>query len=136
MPASPMSLRYQVMLPSNVSRPPEDPGWAHEAKLDGFRCIAQVKASRVRLWSRAGGEWTGRLPELDGLARLGNVVLDGEAVVFAPDGRADFELLASRIHGARRPLHGHPVNLYVFDVLENAGIDVRNRPWSARREIL
>ncbi len=26
----------------------------HESKLDGYRCLAQVKPSRARLWSRAG----------------------------------------------------------------------------------
>jgi bifunctional non-homologous end joining protein LigD len=124
------------MLPSNVSKPPEGASWAHEAKLDGFRCIAQVKASRVRLWSRAGGDRTGRLPELDGLSRLGDVVLDGEVVVVTPDGRADFELLASRIHGPHRVPHSHPVTLYAFDILESGGLNVRDRPWSVRREIL
>jgi ATP-dependent DNA ligase len=64
------------------------------------------------------------------------VVLDGEVVVVAPDGRADFDLLASRIHGPHRAPHSHPVTLFVFDVLETGGIDIRDRPWSDRREIL
>jgi bifunctional non-homologous end joining protein LigD len=130
-----MSPRYQIMLPSNVSEPPAEVGWAHEAKLDGYRCVAQVNASRVRLWSRAGTEWTGRLPELDGLAKLKDVLLDGEVVVLTSDGRADFELLTSRIHGPYRAPDHDPVTLYVFDLLAT-GVDVRDRPWSARREML
>ena len=73
----------------------------HESKLDGYRCLAQVKPSRARLWSRAGTEWTERLRELASLTSLGDVVLDGEVVVVTPDGRADFELLGARIHGGR-----------------------------------
>jgi ATP-dependent DNA ligase len=67
----------------------------HEAKLDGFRCLAQVRSSRLRLWSRAGGEWVDRLPELDGVSSVGEVVLDGEVVVLTADGRADFKVLAT-----------------------------------------
>jgi hypothetical protein len=50
----------------------------HEAQEDGFRCLAQVRASRLRLWSRTGGEWVNRLEELLGLSSVGDVVLDGE----------------------------------------------------------
>jgi ATP dependent DNA ligase domain len=90
----------------------------HESKLDGYRCLAHVKPSRARLWSRAGTEWTDRLPELAGLTALGDVVLDGEVVVVTPDGRADFELLGARIHGSRHDPHSQPVTFYVFDVLQ------------------
>jgi hypothetical protein len=63
-------------------------GWVHEAKLDGLRCLAQAKSNRVRLWSRAGGEWVNGLEELVGLSSVGDVVLDGEAVVVTADGQA------------------------------------------------
>jgi ATP-dependent DNA ligase len=55
----------------------------------------QVSRSRVRLWSRTGGEWTGQLPELDGLAAVGDVVVDGEVVMVTSTGVADFELVAT-----------------------------------------
>jgi hypothetical protein len=59
----------------------------HEAKLEWIRCLAQVKASRLRLWSRAGGESVDRLEEPGGLSSVGDVVLDGEVVTAA--GRVD-----------------------------------------------
>jgi bifunctional non-homologous end joining protein LigD len=124
------------MLPSSASEPPDGDGWVHEAKLDGFRCLAQVKSSRLRLWSRVGGEWVDRLPELDGLASLGDVVLDGEVVVLTADGRADFELLGARIHGRRHNPDGHLVTFFVFDVLQFAGRNLIDEPWLARRRIL
>jgi ATP-dependent DNA ligase len=58
-------------------------------------------------------------------------------IVATPDGRADFELLTTRLN--RRPgdpTPGSPVSLYVFDVLRHHGHDLRNRPWSQRRAIL
>jgi bifunctional non-homologous end joining protein LigD len=108
----------------------------HEAKLDGFRCLAQVKSNQLRLWSRAGGEWVNRLEELAGLALLGDVVLDGEVAVLAADGRADFDLLAARVHGPRHAADGQPVTFFVFDVLQLDGRELSNKPWLDRRAIL
>jgi ATP-dependent DNA ligase len=69
----------------------------------------------VRLWSRAGGEWANRLAELEaGLSSLGDVVIDGEVVVLTADGRADFELLAARIHGRRHDPDSDPVTFFCF----------------------
>jgi hypothetical protein len=49
-------LAPQVMLSPPAPEPPDGLGWVHQAKLDGFRCRAQVKLTRLRLWSWAGGE--------------------------------------------------------------------------------
>jgi bifunctional non-homologous end joining protein LigD len=63
--------------------------------------------------------------------------LDGEVVVVTDDGRADFELLSTRMNGAkRRPTVQHPVSLYAFDVLRQDGRDLCDEPWTARRAIL
>jgi bifunctional non-homologous end joining protein LigD len=124
------------MLPTAVPAPPAADGWVHESKLDGYRCLAHVKPSRARLWSRAGTEWTDRLLELAGLTALGDVVLDGEVVVVTPDGRADFELVGARIHGRRHDPHAQPVTFYVFDVLQFSHQDLRDQPWAARRQVL
>ena len=98
----------------------------HEAKLDGWRFCVEVTDGRLRLWSRGGHDWAPKLPELEGLAEFGDVVLDGEIIVATPDGRADFELLTSRLN--RRPGDpppGQPVSLYVFDVLATGGMTSR-----------
>jgi bifunctional non-homologous end joining protein LigD len=125
------------MLLTSAPAPPAGEGYVHEAKLDGWRFCAEVTGGRVRLWSRGGHDWAPKLPELDTLAGLGDVVLDGEMVVATPDGRADFELLTTRLN--RRPgdpTPARPVSLYVFDILRHHGRDLRDRPWSARRAIL
>jgi bifunctional non-homologous end joining protein LigD len=67
---------------------------------------------------------------------MGNVVLDGEVVVVTPDGRADFELLADRIHGRRHNPGSHAVTFFAFDVLQFDGRDLTDEPWRARREVL
>jgi bifunctional non-homologous end joining protein LigD len=109
----------------------------HEPKLDGWRFCAEATDGRVRLWSRGGHDWAPKLPELDSLASLGDVVLDGEIIVATPDGRADFELLTTRLnHRPGDPTPGAPVTLYVFDILRHHGHDLRNRTWSERRAIL
>jgi ATP-dependent DNA ligase len=50
--------------------------------------------------------------------------LDSELVVVTEDGRGDFELLSTRVNGRNRLLTvGHPVSLYVFDLLRHDGRD-------------
>jgi ATP-dependent DNA ligase len=125
------------MLLTPAPAPPAGEGYVHEAKLDGWRFCAEATDGRVRLWSRGGHDWAPKLPELESLAALGDIVLDGEMVVATPDGRADFELLTTRLN--RRPgdpTPGPPASLYVFDILRHHGQDVRHRPWSQRRAIL
>jgi bifunctional non-homologous end joining protein LigD len=92
--------------------PPTGDAWVHEAKLDGWRCLVVVSGGPVEVWSRRGGDYTSKLPELQSLSCLGDVVLDGELVVITDGGRADFELLSSRVIGRKaRPAARHPVRL-------------------------
>jgi ATP-dependent DNA ligase len=80
-----------------------------------LRFCVEVSAGRVRLWSRRGHDWAPKLPELESLVSLGDVVLDSKMIVATRGGRADFELLTTRPN--RRPgdpAPGRPVSLYVF----------------------
>jgi bifunctional non-homologous end joining protein LigD len=128
---------YRLMLLTSAPAPPAGDGWIHEPKLDGWRFLAEISDERVRLWSRGGHDWAPKLPELQSLTGLGDIVLDCEMIVVSPDGRADFELLTTRLN--RRPgdpTPGPPASLYVFDILRHEGQDIRNRPWSERRAML
>jgi bifunctional non-homologous end joining protein LigD len=95
-----------------------------------------VSGGKVQVWSRRGGDYTARLPELQALSCLGDVVLDGELVVVADDGRADFELLSSRVMTPNRHTAQYPVTLYAFDLLRHRGRDLCPEPWTARRAVL
>jgi ATP-dependent DNA ligase len=85
-------------------------------------CPAAVSDGRVRVWSRRGGDYTARLPELQTLSGLDDSVIDGELVVVTEDSRADFELLSTRDNArARHPVAEHPVTVYAFDLLRQDG---------------
>jgi bifunctional non-homologous end joining protein LigD len=122
------------MLLTPTGAPPTEEGWVHEAKLDGWRCQAELIDGRVRLWSRGGHDWADRLPELLPLRVLGDLVLDGELVVATPDGRADFELLGGRMQ--QRAHFTHQVTCYSFDLLRRQERELVNQAWQVRRALL
>jgi ATP-dependent DNA ligase len=69
------------------------------------RLIARVEGGRARLQSRQLRPLTRCFPEIVAALRehfAGDVLLDGEIVVCAPDGRLDFPALTRRIAGASR----------------------------------
>ena len=54
--------RYEPCLPRPAKKPPAGAGWIHEIKHDGFRLMAHREASRVRLITRNGNDFSGRFP--------------------------------------------------------------------------
>jgi len=119
---------------------PRGRDWVFEVKWDGVRVLADVQTGRVRLSSRNERDVTPAYPELDGLARLGDVLLDGE-VVLLDAGRPSFTALAERMHvrDARRAsalAASRPVTYLVFDVLRRDGHDLTALPLAERRAVL
>lgn len=120
------------------------PEWLYEPKLDGYRVIAAIQDSQVRLRSRRGLDLTALFPEITAeLAAQanGDMVLDGEIVALGADGRPSFNALqnraqlksASQIAEARRE---SPAVLVCFDLLHFAGINLRGAPYVDRRRYL
>jgi bifunctional non-homologous end joining protein LigD len=75
-------------------------GWVWEPKLDGYRVLAFISASGVRLQSRRGLDLGGAFPLL--LAELGRqqvdtMILDGEIVAFDAGGKPSFNALQNRV---------------------------------------
>jgi bifunctional non-homologous end joining protein LigD len=123
-----------------VSAPFSDPGWIFERKLDGVRCGVVRRNGKVRLLSRSGQLLNDSYPELvEALGVPGpDVVADGEIVAFAR-GVMSFERLQRRMQirdpeRARRS--GVAVYLYLFDLLELDGCDLRSRPVLERKRAL
>ena len=112
--------------------------WAFEGKWDGYRVTLSTDAESARLASRNGHtiDWLpAGFPEL--AAAIGSpAVLDGELVVLDPAGVPDFAALARRAGGEGGQAPDPQVHLFLFDVLELDGVDLRSRPWSRRREVL
>ncbi len=93
--------------PALVARPPTGPDWLHEVKHDGYRLLARKEADRVTLWTRYGTDFTDRLPRIAEAVRslpVDSALIDGEAVVFRPDGHSDFAALEQRMAPGARPL--------------------------------
>lgn len=111
---------------------PSGPQWVFEEKYDGIRALAYREKGTVRLWSRNELDLTAGFPEVNAaLAALpgGDLVLDGELVVFDPKGVSRFQLLQRRGSGARTAYA-------VFDLLERDGRSLLKRPLRERRAAL
>jgi bifunctional non-homologous end joining protein LigD len=115
--------------PMLVAKPRPGPQWIHEVKHDGYRLLASKAGDRVTLWTRYGTDFTDRLPAIAEAVRslpADNALLDGEAVVFRPDGHSDFVALLTK-HGGER------ASFVAFDVLQVDGEDQRKLPLEVRR---
>ena len=138
----PLPAGLRPMLATSYPTPPPDDGnWALEMKWDGVRALAFVERGRVRLMSRTERDITVAYPEL---AALGNatghkqLLLDGEIVVFGPDGWPEFEALQPRMHvsdaSQARLLAGqNPVTYLVFDLLQLDGRPLLDEGYAERR---
>jgi bifunctional non-homologous end joining protein LigD len=84
------------------------------------------------VWSRRGGLFNYRFPRIAaavGVLPVDNALIDGEAVVFRPDGHSDFAALRTRAGGERAAF-------VAFDLLSLEADDLRQRPLEERREAL
>ena len=112
--------------PGRLPPAAQDARWAYETKQDGQRVMVYLPGDgSVRLRARSGEDITGAYPELRPLgAALGRTpaVLDGEVLALDERGRADFQLLQSRMGLAHAPARAArraaqvPVHLVLFDV--------------------
>lgn len=132
------------MLAESADELRSDPAYLYEPKLDGYRVIASLERGEVRLISRGGLDMTAAFPEVVGALAAQAVdamVLDGEIVAFAADGRPSFNALQKRaqlktvkeIASAQRD---SPVAMVCFDLLHFAGIDLRSHRYTERRRYL
>ena len=132
------------MLATSEKQVPVRGNWLFELKYDGVRALVEKRASKVRIFSRSGGDRTHVYPEIAAAAAhlpIDSCVLDGELVSLDAEGRSSFERLQRRftqtdaeaIERGRREL---PVQLFAFDLLEVAGVDVRRCAIEDRKALL
>jgi bifunctional non-homologous end joining protein LigD len=131
---------YRPMKAVLVHAPFSDPAWIFERKLDGIRCGVVRHTGSVRLLSRSGELLNNAYPEVVEAVELPgpDLIADGELVAFA-HGRMSFARLQQRMQirdpeRARRS--GVAVFLYLFDLLELDGRDLRPRPLLERKRAL
>jgi bifunctional non-homologous end joining protein LigD len=122
------------MLASPWTEPPEGPDWIFEVKWDGYRAIAIIEQSKVRLLSRNGlsleKKFEKVVMELRSLD-LDSAILDGEVVAVDRDGMPRFELLQRYQKKPQGTLL-----YYVFDLAYLDGKDLTGMPLLRRRELL
>jgi len=155
---------YPFFLAHALTLPPQDGNmgtvaeWLLEWKFDGMRAQLVRRASQVWLWSRGEELVSEAFPELQALAQRlpQGTVLDGEILAWlgaAPEpgmgieawdvgqgcGPAPFAVLQQRLGRKRltaQLLQSTPVVFVAYDLLEEAGQDLRQRPQGERRERL
>ena len=111
--------------------------WLAEWKWDGIRAQL-VRRDGVHLWSRGEELITDRFPEVVEAARSlpRGTVLDGEILAYANGQVMPFSVLQTRIGRQKltaRILADAPAVLMTYDLLEDGGTDVRERPIVDRR---
>lgn len=123
---------------------PSGRGWQHEPKWDGFRALAFRDGADVYLSSRKELPFNRYFPDVvAAVATLESErhVLDGEIVVFSPDGSGlDFDALQLRLHPAASRVaklaRESPASFIVFDLLALDDRDLRPAPFRDRRALL
>ncbi len=124
---------------------PAHPGdYAFEFKWDGVRMLAFHDGKHLRLLSRNKLDATFRYPELEQLGKaLGKrtAILDGEIIALDEHGQPSFPLLQTRMNVTRpeavaRGAKEVEIAFCIFDVLYLDGQDLRDLPWTERREKL
>jgi len=134
----------QPMLATLVDEPFQSSDWLYEVKWDGYRALALLEGSQVRLLSRNRNDLTSQYPELRDLpccVKAGQAIVDGEIVALDEQGRSSFSLMQQRAgltHGGRRiaPRTEIPILYYAFDLLYLDGYSLLRVDLEKRKELL
>ncbi|HTT00568.1 MAG TPA: non-homologous end-joining DNA ligase [Steroidobacteraceae bacterium] len=143
-PAEELPAELAPMLAASGDVARSDPAWLFEPKVDGYRVIAFISGTTVRLQSRRGIDLTPFFPEIvaDLAAQaVDRMIVDGEIVALGADGRPSFNALQNRAQAkgtaaladARRDA---PAALVCFDLLHFAGVNLRAAPYADRHRYL
>ncbi len=135
----PVQPPIEPMLAKLASAIPSGDQWLYEPKWDGFRALVFFDGDEAYLQSRDLKPLARYFPEFqERLAGVlpGPIVLDGEVVIMTDHG-LDFDALSSRIHPAesrvRKLADETPSSFVAFDILAEAGEDLRATPFADRR---
>jgi len=133
--AAKLPLFLAPQLATLVDDAPEGGEWIYEVKFDGYRIVARVEGSEVRLFTRNGNDWTSRLrPLAEEIGRLGiaSAWIDGEIVVLNESGQPSFQLLQRAFDKS----NARDVVYFAFDLPYLDGRDLRRLPLVERRALL
>ncbi len=116
-----------------VERPPAESGWVHEIKFDGYRVQLRVAGGVATLLTRKGLDWSEKFQAIvKSASRLGDCIIDGEAVALDADGSPDFAGLQAALSGGKTD----DLIFFAFDCLFGAGRDAREESLADRKTLL
>ncbi len=131
--AAAMPSFIEPQLCRTVERPANDGGWVHEIKFDGYRVQMRVASGKVTLKTRKGLDWTSKFKAIGkAAASLSDTIIDGEIVALDSHGSPDFAALQAAISERKTD----DLVFFAFDMLFDAGTDLRDEPLLKRKERL
>lgn len=115
--------------------------WSAEHKWDGIRSQIIIRNDELFVWSRGEELVTDKYPEFEQFKELvpNGTVLDGEILPFINNQIGIFNDLQTRIGRktvSKSLLKKTPVILKAYDLLEWKGKDIRQLPFTERRQLL
>jgi len=139
--ATPLPDFVPPQLATRVDAAPDGADWLHEIKLDGYRIQARLQGGKARLLTRTGLDWTARFKKIAAALaklRVDGALVDGEIVVFDPDGSTNFARLQQALSEGQDGSDGDDADLVfvAFDLLHRDGQDLRKLPLTERKELL
>ena len=128
--ASAMPKFIEPQLAKLVDRPPDQAGWAHEVKFDGYRAQLRVEKNKAVIRTRTGLDWTDRFAAIaQEASALRDCILDGEIVALDNRQLPNFGALQAALSQEKTD----QLVCYVFDLLFDAKEDLRTLPLSERK---
>jgi bifunctional non-homologous end joining protein LigD len=113
-----------------VERPPNEAGWGHEVKFDGYRAELRVVSGASTFKTRSGLDWTDRFGALAEDARnLPDCMIDGEVVALDHRRVPSFSALQAALSDKK----SENLVFFAFDLLFEGREDLRELPLADRK---
>jgi DNA ligase-1 len=137
-PSRPYPFCLASPLDADVETLGDRDGWLIEWKWDGIRAQLIRRAGQTFLWSRGEDLITDRFPDIveEAASLPDGTVVDGEILAFEhgePRPFADLQRRIGRQLRVREMAIDVPAAFVAFDLLEDGGADIRDRPLRERR---
>ncbi len=126
---------FQPQLATPAADTPRGDQWVHEIKFDGYRILARIEDSEVRLLTRRGNDWTDRFRSVQQAIQalnLRDTILDGEVVVLGKNGTTNFQALQNVMKRGEE----QDICYYVFDLPFFDGYDLTKEQLVDRKAVL
>lgn len=118
--------------------------WIYEVKWDGTRILTYFDGENTELFNRKKRNRTYHYPELintPSYCKSNSVILDGEVIALAEDGKPSFHQtmrrdLIKKLERVKEVQKIVPITYMIFDILFYNGQWVNNKPLKERKQLL